>query len=105
MKKREEILDKYKWNVCDIYESVEDWRKDFEALKAMLDKAERFKGKLSDSNTLLQFYEYSKEQDILMDKVLIYVYLNHMLDVDNDKYNQMIAEVENLYNEFALKLS
>ncbi len=103
MLERSKIDAKYKWDLKDIYPDLDAWRKDLDILRGMLDQAESFKGKLGNSDTLLQYYDYSKKQDILMDKVYVYVMFEHMIDMDNDKYNRLVAEVENLAQEFAVK--
>ncbi len=100
---RSDIDSRLKWDLGNIYTDDSLWQEDYKKLVEMLPQVESYKGKLGDKDTLLNFYDFSKEQDILMDKVLIYPYLNHLLDVENDKYNQMLAKVDNLSQEFALK--
>ncbi|SFE73659.1 oligoendopeptidase F [Alteribacillus iranensis] len=48
--KREEIPEKWKWNLEDIFATDEDWEKEFEEIKNnLLPKMEDYKGKLGDS--------------------------------------------------------
>ena len=103
MRQRKDIADRYKWDLTQIYPNVDAWRKDYEELKILLDKVELFKGKLNDKEVLLQYYEFCKKQDILMDKVVTYVYLNHLVNMEDDMYNQMLAMIENMSNDFAIK--
>ena len=52
-KNRNEIPDKYKWNLGDLYESNEIWQKHFDEVSNEIEKMSMYKGKLgSDANTL-----------------------------------------------------
>ncbi|MDE7084462.1 MAG: oligoendopeptidase F, partial [Clostridia bacterium] len=54
--KREEVKEKYKWNVKDIFTSDEQWEKAAEELNAKLDFSE-YQGKLGDKSTLLKYFK------------------------------------------------
>ena len=100
MRNRKDIDSKYKWNLKNIYKSEDVLREDIKRLKECLPKVVEFKGKLNSPETLLEYYKYSKEVDILFDRVFIYIYLNHLLDTTDDKYNQLISEVEYMAQNF-----
>ena len=58
---REEIEEKYKWNLSDIYSTEEEWEKDFQWVEDNLDGYKKFIGKLSDSSeTLLACFKDRK---------------------------------------------
>jgi oligoendopeptidase F len=48
-KTRENIEDKYKWNLEDLYSSVDEWNADKEAIENRIPEITEFKGKLSES--------------------------------------------------------
>ena len=51
---REEIDDKYKWNLEDLYSSVDEWEKDRAKVEGRVDEILKYKGKLGEnSNNLL----------------------------------------------------
>jgi len=51
---REEIDDKYKWNLEDLYSSVDEWRQDIAKIEGQVDEIQKYKGKLGeDPNNLL----------------------------------------------------
>ena len=51
---REEIDDKYKWNLADLYSSVDEWEKDRAKVEGRVDEILKYKGKLGEnSNNLL----------------------------------------------------
>lgn len=52
--KREQVKERYKWKIEDIYPSDEEWEKDFENLQSRLDFS-AYAGKLGEKETLLKF--------------------------------------------------
>jgi len=103
MLNRQQIDKLYKWNLNKIYKDKSEWEKDYNKLKNMLPEVEKYKGKLGNKEELLNYYNFTKEQDILANKVYAYVLIHHLIDIENDQYNQMLAIMENLFNEFSLK--
>jgi oligoendopeptidase F len=49
-KTREDIDTKYKWNLEDLYSSVDDWQKDVKAIESRIPEITEFQGKLSESS-------------------------------------------------------
>ncbi len=47
---RKHVEDKYKWNLADIYPSVEAWQADVDMLNTEVEKLAEFKGKLGESS-------------------------------------------------------
>ncbi|MEE9448672.1 MAG: oligoendopeptidase F [Ignavibacteriaceae bacterium] len=50
---RKDVEDKYKWNLADIYPSVEAWQKDVDKLNKEVEKLADFKGTLGESSANL----------------------------------------------------
>jgi oligoendopeptidase F len=80
-KDRANVGEKYKWNLADIYPSVEDWKKDKDNLKERLKKISDFKGKLAVSGPKLKealetLYQIRKEF------IKAYVYVSMLSDQD-----------------------
>lgn len=47
--KREDINDKYKWNLEDLYSSVDEWQQDKARIANRIDEISKYKGKLAES--------------------------------------------------------
>ena len=66
-KTRDEIDEKYKWDLSKIYISEDEWLKDYEYVKANGDKYLEFKGKLNNADTIYEYLmfdeEFSKKAD------------------------------------------
>lgn len=81
-KERQEIPDKYKWNLTDLYASVKDWKGAKVDISANIDKIESYKGKLAQDaetllqamdlyfNTLKEFYRFYTYSSLLADENL-----------------------------------
>mgnify|MGYP003835716071 CR=1 FL=1 len=103
-KTREEIPEKYKWNLSDLYESDEAWRNAFEALAAKLDEVEKFKGTLTQSaENLLHALKFNSELSKEASKIYLYAGMNSDLDTRNMKYNGMKQELQSLFSNFGAK--
>ncbi|WP_206917989.1 oligoendopeptidase F [Alicyclobacillus suci] len=81
VRSRDEIDDKYKWNLAAIYPSQEVWEKDAEKLEQLLAKFTAMQGTLSESSDkLLQAFRLDDEIGQVSGK--LYVYAKMHLDED-----------------------
>ncbi len=78
---RENIIDHYKWNLSDLYKSLEDWKNKKENIEKEIDKLAAFKGTLTESgknlNKALKFY-FTLEKGFLR----LYAYASMLSDQD-----------------------
>ncbi len=63
---REEIDDKYKWNLDDLYSSIDEWENAKSKIEERVDEIQKYKGKLGESSknllsTLDTYYDIIKE--------------------------------------------
>src|SRR5690606_40952259 len=60
MKVRDELPDKYKWNLTDLYATDEAWKQEKDRLQTEMQKVAQYKGKLTQSPaTLLEALEFN----------------------------------------------
>lgn len=97
---RNEIEEKYKWNVADIFATDEEWEKTFAELKGKIDFA-KFKGTLKDAESLLAFYKYEEEIFSVVEKLFGYASLRHDEDVRVQKYVAYCAQMSSLVSEIS----
>ena len=81
-KQRNEISDKYKWNLTDLFASAAEWKSAKEDISSNIDKIESYKGKLDKDaqtllnamdvffNTLKEYYRFSTYSGLLADEDL-----------------------------------
>ncbi|MGI6067047.1 MAG: oligoendopeptidase F [Bacillota bacterium] len=88
--KRDEVPQKYKWCLEDIYSEDSLWENDFEKLAKMLAEPERFRGKIgSSAKTLLECLKLQDELGKLADKIFVYAQMRKDEDNTNSKYQGM----------------
>ncbi len=101
---RDQIEDKYKWDLTDIYPSDEAWRESKEQLIKELDKVESFKGTITQSSgELLQAMEYITKISKEAIKLNIYAGMHSDLDTRDMTYLGMRQEVQQLFSSFGAK--
>jgi len=100
-RKRDEIEEKYKWDLSSIYKSDEDFEKDYNVLKEEIKTIEKYRGNiLINADNLYNFLETYFGLSRKLEKLYIYAHLNHDSDTTLDKYQVLYGKVSNLYQEF-----
>lgn len=103
-KTRDEISDKYKWNLTDLFPNEEAWRDAFNNIKGRLNEVESFKGTLTKSAAnLLKALEYNSEISKAASRLSSYASMNSDLDTRNMKYSAMKQELQQLFASFGAK--
>jgi oligoendopeptidase F len=103
-KTREEIPDKYKWDLTDIYKSDADWRAAKDAISVKLDEVTKFRGTLTASAAnLLKCMEFSTELSKEAYKLYSYASMSSDLDTRDMKYTGMKQELEQMFSDFGAK--
>ena len=74
--KRNEVNERYKWKIEDIFVSDEEWEKSFADLEKRLDFS-KYAGKLGDRETLLKFFRQNDEFCIAFEKLILYAQMKH----------------------------
>ena len=100
--KREEVENKYKWNLKSIIKDEEDLQEKSKEIEKLLKEVTKYKGKIMESSTtLLEFLELNDKLSRLVD--LLYVYVSLKLDEDTtdtasqetkEKIEKLIETVE-----------
>ena len=99
---RDEIADKYKWNLTDIFSSPEQWQKEYDAISADMMKIKDFKGKISKSaKDLYECVIFINKLDQRFSKLAIYTSLGKDLDLNDAKFKQMSDKIQKLGSEYA----
>lgn len=100
--KREEIEEKYKWNLKDIYENTSEFNKDLKYVENNLDDLNKLKEKAFDNKE--SFEKYIKKDEELSRKIYkLDVYASLYSDEDkNVKEGQiLLSKVESLYTKYS----
>ncbi len=80
MKKRSEIEEKYKWDLSFLCKDDAEFEKRFSAASKIVEKSDRFKGKLKDKKVLKE--RLDEEEEFCKEFYPILYFASHMTDVD-----------------------
>lgn len=98
--KREDIDEKYKWNLADIYSTDEDWEKDFSWTEENLNNYVKFEGTLGTSaKNLLACFKFDEEIGIKLERLYLYTMLAKDSDMSVSKYQGMDDRIKSLYTK------
>ena len=100
--KRNEIEEKYKWDLTKMYPSIEEYKKDFDAVKKDIPKLTKYKGGKFLSS-VEEFLEFMKLEEVIsrkLDKLYEYTYLSTIVEPDNDELQYWHANITALIQEY-----
>lgn len=98
--KRQEVQEKFKWKLEDIYPSDEKWEEEYDKAQKLNDFSE-FSGKLGDKAALLKYLRKNDEYAKILDRLVVYSHLRHDEDRSVEKYTAMFSKVYSLYTSYA----
>ena len=103
-KKRNEFLDKYKWNIQDLYKSDNEALKEIAWLDKEINKLNKYENHLLDnSDTLLELLDLDEEINKRLEKVFIYGHINNDADTLDNNYQELFGKVRNVYAKYLTK--
>lgn len=103
-KSRNEIADKYKWDLSEIYRSDTEWRTAKDALAAKLPEIDKFRGTITKSAAnLLKCLEFNSDISKEATKLSLYAGMNSDLDTRNMSYTGLKQELQQLFSDFGAK--
>ena len=101
MKVRDEVPDKYKWNLSDLYVSDEAWKAEKDRLQSEIQKLGQFKGKLTTSGAdLLAALSFNTSLGKEMSRLSSYASMKSDQDTRVTKYAGMKQELQQLFAQY-----
>lgn len=102
--KREEIEEKYKWNINKMYQNKEEYLKEFEEIKKEQEKIENYKGKfLETADIFLEFMELLEKINRKLEKLYTYAHLAVDVEPENADIQALNANVLGLADQISNK--
>ena len=99
--KREEIDNKYKWDLTSIYSSIEEYNKDFEFVKKEIPKLSEYKKCFLETvEKFLEFMNLYENVSRKISKLCMYSHLAVDVEPDNQEIQTLEANNEALANEY-----
>lgn len=100
--KRDELPDKFKWKLEDMYANNDLWEKDFAEVKNLAEKLAQYKDKLSaSSDNLLQCLDANAAMNRLFEKVYVYAHMRSHEDSAKGFYQSYADRAESLSVEIS----
>ena len=105
-KKREEVSDKYKWDLSKIYKNEDALEQDITKIKEKIQQLLKYKGILTENsknleNATVKYFEISR----LMDKIIVYAHMKHHEDLSISKNEALVGKVDKFTDEISEKLA
>ena len=102
--KREEIEEKYKWDLSRMYKTEEDFMQDFKEVKDELPNIEKYKGKfLETSDRIIEFMNLLEKVNRKLEKMYTYAHLAVDVEPENGTMQNLSANVLGLLEEVGNK--
>ena len=96
-RKREEIEEKYTWDLTTIYKTDEDWYNELDSVSKEIEEIPNFKGKIvSSAKDLLKYLKFDEILTRRVYKLYYYAHLKHDQDTTNTTYQTMEGKISDL---------
>ena len=105
-KKRDEIDNKYKWDLTKIYKTEEEVNKDIELVKEKTEEVLKYKGTImKDSKTLEEVTEKYFSLIRIMDKLVVYSHMKSDEDKSLSSSEKLMGKIDKFTDEIEEKLA
>src|SRR3989304_8714803 len=100
-KNRDQIEDKYKWDLSVLYASDDCWEKDYRKVEKELSRLLEFKGSLAASGKLGQFMQLYIDHSVVRENLYVYAHVRFFEDTRNAAYEEMKGRIELLVSRIS----
>ena len=100
---RENIDNKYKWNLSDIYANWESWEKDLKNLKEIVKEIPTFENSITtDEKKFIELIKLEEKIQRMIDKLYLYPYMLRDLDSKDVVSAEKMQIIEHIYSEYTV---
>lgn len=93
-KTRDQIEDKYKWDLSVMYSSDASWEEDYRKVEKGLPQLLEFKGFLADAGRLGRFMQVYSDYSVIRENVYVYAHVRFYENTKNAVYEEMKGRIE-----------
>ncbi|MGR4032018.1 oligoendopeptidase F, partial [Bacillus sp. ZZQ-131] len=97
LKDRLQVADIEKWDLTDIYHTIEDWESDFHKIEVLTKELHEFNGNIHDGNSLLAYLTKSEEISSIISLMFAYARLQSDLDTRDTDAQSLVDKVSQLH--------
>ena len=100
-KTRNDIDDKYKWDLTAIFKNDEEFLKELDKSKDLVSEIIKFKGHILDSSdSLYNYFKTSEKIERKLYKLYYYANLKHDEDTTNPKYQEYYQKIQKILTKY-----
>lgn len=105
-KKRDSYNEELKWNVTDLYASIEDFERDYKEISEKIQEYTKFEGHiLNSADTLYELLDFDTLVSKKLERLYIYAHINHDADTKSVEYQSMFGRIHKLFETYSMKTS
>lgn len=94
--KRQQIEEKYKWNLQSLYKNMQEWEKEFTSVKEQIQTIVSFKGKLNQASQLKECLLLDEKISLKTEQLYVYAALQKDQDTSNNESQRLLEKISNL---------
>lgn len=94
--KRQQIEEKYKWNLQSLYTDMKEWEKEFTSVKEQIKTIASFKGKLNQASQLKDCLLLDEKISLKTEQLYVYAALQKDQDTSNNESQRLLEKISNL---------
>ncbi len=103
---RDDIPERFKWRISDIYPSIQAWESDFTKLRSNSELLRKLRAGWTDSaGGMLTLLDYVNDQKKRGMKLYLFASHSSHMDLENSDFRQMSGEIQNFLVEFQSSIS
>lgn len=99
LKTRDQVDDKYKWDLSEIYTSLEAWENDYAAVKKDYPKLTEYKGRLHEAGPLLAFLKDYENLFIKVENLLAFGFMKFSENTGDQQFQELKGRGDLLIGE------
>ena len=105
-KARKEYSEDLKWNVKDLYQTEDDFWKDYQFIEEHLEDYKKYEGHILDNeNTLYDLLSFDTDLSKRLEQVYVYAHINNDSDTTNVEYQTIFGKAYQLYEKYSVATS
>lgn len=101
---RNEVKTQYKWKTEDVFQSDEQWEKEYSEIEKEID-FQKYRGTLNTAENLLAYFKAEEKVSLRLMRLYLYAFLKSDEDVRVSKYASMNARVMSLFTRMGAEIS
>lgn len=102
---RNDVPNNEKWNLDDIYPSIEKWTEDYKEIENQIPILKEFDGNIIDGESLFEFLNKQEELHFILNKVYVYAMLLGDIDTRNTDAQALISKARDLSKKLGIATS